>query len=91
MNIRVFCVSLEGKHCVQPNYDAVLHGNISSIESMHDDLGLLTYATTVTYTCDKGYELSDGTKEQKSFCLQSNEWSSLGQVCTSKFSTEKRI
>ncbi|XP_045208225.2 uncharacterized protein LOC123560042 [Mercenaria mercenaria] len=70
------------KHCGQPNYEAVLHGNITSINSTTNTPYVYTYKTTLVYSCDVGYELPDGTQEQQSYCLQSNNWSKLTENCS---------
>jgi hypothetical protein len=75
------------KHCDAPDFDAVLHGNISSISPLPDQPNMYGYKTKLVYSCQVGYEFPGGETDIESYCLQSNTWSKIDKNCSSKNKT----
>ncbi len=75
--MKVFTVTVEVDRCDLPS--KINNGNIES-----DKVALLP-GDLVTYTCEKGYELSG---QGKRYCLRNGNWSDQQPECLSKCSKQ---
>ncbi len=56
-----------------PNVTDPVNGSVSAYSGVYED--------TITYTCDLGFELDDGTASQTHICNSSGFWNDTAPTC----------